>query len=148
MRRSLAAPGVATAIMLLAACGSTATPAASVSSTTPPPAVSSPSATTTPSAPPSSLAGHWWPVATLAQAIDVQAAVDAGRQPWLLDPEEVAIAYAGAELGWSAPQVVRADGGTVELRDTSSGRLTALTLTQPVRKGPTGIWVVTGTQQR
>jgi hypothetical protein len=141
VRRSLAAVGAVTAILLLAACAAatTAGPPTTSPSTTTPPATTT---TTTTTAVAGSVALRW-PVTTLAQAIELQQAVDAGRQPWLLDPSEVAIAYASAELGMTSPQAVRSSAGIVDVREGTGGRVVTVTLVQPVRKGPGGIWVVT-----
>jgi hypothetical protein len=68
--------------------------------------------------------------------------VDGGAQPWLLDPAEVALSYATAAHGWTrATAQPHPDGHTVEVAEGGT-RLT-LTLTQPGRSGPGGIWVVT-----
>jgi hypothetical protein len=72
-----------------------------------------------------------------------QEAVDDGAQPWLLDPVEVATSYASTVLGWSGVSAeVRADGTTVDVT-SANGERAALTVQQPGRTGPGGIWVVT-----
>lgn len=78
------------------------------------------------------------------EAAELQRAVDGGSQPWLLDPSEVALAYASAAHGWDTAQVVASsDGGTVDVTGPGGERHT-LTVSQPGRTGPTGVWTVTG----
>jgi hypothetical protein len=84
-----------------------------------------------------------WPAATAAEAADLQAQVDRGAQPWLLDPSEVAIAYAAAAHDWpDAEAYPGPDGTSVDVRNADGERLT-LSLAQPARRGDDGIWVVT-----
>lgn len=84
-----------------------------------------------------------WPVATAQAAIELQAQVDRGSQPWLLDPSEVAIAYAAAAHDWpDAEAYPGPDGTSVDVRNADGERLT-LSLSQPGRTGSDGIWVVT-----
>lgn len=84
-----------------------------------------------------------WPAATQEAANDLQAQVDRGAQPWLLDPSEVAIAYAAAAHDWpDAEAYPGPDGTSVDVRNADGERLT-LSLAQPARTGSDGIWVVT-----
>jgi hypothetical protein len=84
-----------------------------------------------------------WPAATAADAANLQAQVDRGAQPWLLDPSEVAIAYAAAAHDWpDAEAYPGPDGTSVDVRNADGERLT-LSLSQPARRGDDGIWVVT-----
>jgi hypothetical protein len=84
-----------------------------------------------------------WPAATVADASALQAEVDRGAQPWLLDPSEVGIAYAAAAHGWlDAEAYPGPDGTSVDVRTADGERLT-LSLAQPARPGSDGIWVVT-----
>lgn len=84
-----------------------------------------------------------WPAATAADAAALQAEVDRGAQPWLLDPSEVAIAYAAAAHGWpDAEAYPGPDGTSVDVRNAAGERIT-LGLSQPARHGDGGIWVVT-----
>jgi hypothetical protein len=84
-----------------------------------------------------------WPAASAADAAALQAEVDRGAQPWLLDPSEVAIAYAAAAHHWpDAEAYPGPDGTSVDVRNAGGERLT-LSLTQPARPGDDGIWVVT-----
>lgn len=130
--------------LLLAACGAPAgappTPAttSAAPSTTATPSAVGPTASTEPSSP----VLLPWPAATTAEAADLQSSVDGGSQPWLLDPVEVAIAYAAAARGWSDADAVPAPGGkSVEISD-GEHRM-SVSLTQPARAGDGGIWVVT-----
>jgi hypothetical protein len=114
----------------------TATPTASATTTT--------TATTTASA--AAEVALPWPAATPETAAELQAQVDRGGQPWLLDPSEVAIAYAAAAHGWpDAEAYPGPDGTSVDVRNAEGERLT-LSLTQPGRTGSDGIWVVTAEQ--
>jgi hypothetical protein len=84
-----------------------------------------------------------WPAATAADAAGLQTAVDRGAQPWLLDPSEVAIAYAAAAHDWpDAEAYPGPDGTSVDVRNADGERL-ILSLAQPARRGSDGIWVVT-----
>ncbi|WP_147253668.1 acyl transferase [Pseudonocardia hierapolitana] len=87
-----------------------------------------------------------WPAATPEAAAELQAQVDRGAQPWLLDPSEVAIAYAAAAHDWpDAEAYPGPDGTSVDVRNADGERLT-LSLAQPGRTGSDGIWVVTAEQ--
>jgi hypothetical protein len=137
---------------LLAGCTlSTASdPTPATGPTPPPPGVTAPSAgpPKQPAAAPSDAAVSErvelpWPAATAAEAADLQAQVDRGAQPWLLDPSEVAIAYAAAAHDWpDAEAYPGPDGTSVDVRNADGERLT-LSLAQPARRGDDGIWVVT-----
>ncbi len=81
-----------------------------------------------------------WPAATAAQAASLQTAVDGGAQPWLLDPTQVALAYAAAR-GWPDAAAVNTTAAGVTIR--SSAGTHVLTLAQPGKTGTAGIWVVT-----
>jgi hypothetical protein len=81
-----------------------------------------------------------WPAATAAQAASLQTAVDGGAQPWLLDPTQVALAYAAAR-GWADASAVDTTAAGVTIR--SSAGTHVLTLAQPGKTGTAGIWVVT-----
>lgn len=84
-----------------------------------------------------------WPAPTAAAAAALQGEVDRGAQPWLLDPSEVAIAYAAAAHDWpDAEAYPGPDGTSVDVRNAEGERLT-LSLAQPARTGDDGIWVVT-----
>jgi hypothetical protein len=82
-----------------------------------------------------------WPVTDAAAARQLQADVDGGSQPWLLDPQEVALSYTSAVYGWTSPETTPAGAGTVQVQDAQGGRAT-VHLVQPVRAGAGGIWVV------
>lgn len=84
-----------------------------------------------------------WPAGTTADATALQRTVDGGAQPWLLDPTEVAQAYARA-VGWSSAQITGGNGASPTLATVrSSVGSHTLTLRQPIRSGAGGIWLVT-----
>lgn len=83
-----------------------------------------------------------WPAAEPGAVAALQRSVDAGAEPWLLDPAEVAVSYAAAAHGWNQAEARPRPGGrTVEVAD--GGRRMTLSLSQPGRIGGGGIWVVT-----
>lgn len=83
-----------------------------------------------------------WPAGRGAEAERQQAGVDGGAQPWLLDPAEVAVYYAQAAYDWTGAEAFPTpDRSVVEVRNRGGARIT-LTLEQPGRTGPRGIWVV------
>lgn len=73
----------------------------------------------------------------------VQTAVDRGAQPWRLDPQLTALAFARGHLGWMMPHAQDGEPGAVVVDDGPGGAI-VLHLTQPGRTGTTGIWTVTG----
>ena len=89
-----------------------------------------------------------WPATDAASARNLQQQVDRGSDPWLLDPEEVAISFAGSELGYRKPKVVVLAPGRVDLQDGRSSAQALVTLQQTVRSGQGGIWLVTEVDQR
>jgi hypothetical protein len=109
------------------------------------PSITAPSTTAPPAtrAPATDGVALPWPVSGGAEVAALQAEVDRGAQPWLLDPSEVAISYAAAALGWTDAEAYPGpDGTSVDIRNAEGERRT-LTLTQPGRTGADGIWVVT-----
>jgi hypothetical protein len=82
-----------------------------------------------------------WPVTEAAAAKQLQVDVDGGSQPWLLDPQEVALSYTSSVYGWTSPETTPGGAGTVQVQDAQGGRAT-VHLVQPVRAGAGGIWVV------
>jgi len=71
-------------------------------------------------------------------------AVDAGDEPWRLDPVEAARADT-ALLGFDAHdsmQLVKASEGSALVRAQHAGTGYDISLIQPARLGPTGVWVV------
>ncbi|GAA1836859.1 hypothetical protein GCM10009836_14270 [Pseudonocardia ailaonensis] len=129
----------------LGAC-STAAPTsahASISASAPVPAAPAP--TTVPQAAPTGTP-LLWPVTDVSAAQQLQTSVDGGAQPWTLDPEEVALNYAGATWSWTNPTVTQTAPGRLDLTNPGGGTA-HLTLVQPVRAGTTGIWVVSQAQR-
>jgi hypothetical protein len=91
-------------------------------------------------APPAPTVALPWPAATAAQVAGLQTAVDGGAQPWLLDPTQVALAYAAAR-GWSDAAAVDTTAAGVTIRSAAGTHV--LALAQPGKTGLAGIWVVT-----
>ena len=86
-----------------------------------------------------------WEIRTWEAAYALQAAVDDGHQPWRTSAVEVVTVYAEQVLlpGPEHPIVRQADPHTLEV-STSDGKVIAtVQVTQPVRQGPGGIWVIT-----
>ena len=73
----------------------------------------------------------------------LQTAVDQGAQPWRLDPQMVALAFARSRFGWMMPRTQRVAADTVTV-DAGAGGAISLHLAQPGRTGADGIWAVTG----
>jgi hypothetical protein len=121
---------------LLTACSAAPTPPAPPPPTTEP--TTEPQATPTPSAPAVELP---WPAGGDAAGA-LQEQVDAGSQPWLLDPAELARSFAATAYGWSEVTIEPDVERRVVVQEPGGGRA-VLTLEQPVRSGPGGIWVVT-----
>jgi hypothetical protein len=74
----------------------------------------------------------------IEEAIELQRSVDEGHQPWRTSPADVATActFPGG--------VVKALGAnTYRVTKMSTGQTVIVEEVQPVRPGPTGIWVVT-----
>jgi hypothetical protein len=83
-------------------------------------------------------------LADLATTLPVQRAVDAGDQPWRLDPLEVARAD-GTVLGFAATdpmQLIDEKPGSAQVRAQHAGASYDIQLVQPARLGVSGIWVV------
>lgn len=89
-----------------------------------------------------------WPATDAASAARLQQQVDGGRQPWLLDPTEVATSYAGVALKYRDPSVFTIRPGVVDVQDGASPAKATLTLAQTVRRGDGGIWLVTNVRRR
>lgn len=126
--------GSAIGTVLLAGCGGTEAPEPAA----PPPASPGPSLP--------------WPAADAAGVEQLQERVDAGSQPWLLDPAEVATSFGTAAYGWRDAHAVLPEGATdpaelpVELHGPG-GEVARLVLAQPGRTGEGGIWVVTAARR-
>jgi hypothetical protein len=80
----------------------------------------------------------------VASAHALQRSVDAGDEPWRLDPLESARADTVA-LGLSASnsfQLLSVENGVARVRAQDGSVTYEIRLVQPTRLGPTGIWVV------
>ena len=107
---------------------------------------SRPPASTTPKpkpAPGSETVVGRWPARTLGYARMLQDRADAGRRPWLLSPEQVALAFARAEMDFLDPVTRRIAPATYDVGQRNSEWAATLHMAQPVRHGAGGIWVVT-----
>jgi hypothetical protein len=137
-RRLVLALVVACATLIPACSATPSPPAPSPPTTVPSEPTTPPQATPTPAAAAVELP---WPAGGDA-AVALQEQVDAGSQPWLLDPAELARSFAATAYGWSEVTVEPNDEKSVEVSGPGGGRA-VLTVDQPVRSGPGGIWVVT-----
>ena len=153
--RAVAAAALLT--VLLAGCGGSPAPAAvpattgAVPTTSAAPTVTTAPATTVAAAPavtppvvkPAPEALLPWPTTAPAR---LQAAVDGGATPWLLDPTDLALSYVNATYDWTTADASPAAGTPaatkVDVRN-ADGRRRTLTVAQPARRGVGGIWVVT-----
>jgi hypothetical protein len=81
----------------------------------------------------------------LSSAQPVQRAVDAGDQPWRLDPLEVARADTAAfGFGPNDPMdLIQEQPGAARVRAQHVGTSYEIRLIQPARLGPSGIWIAT-----
>jgi hypothetical protein len=86
-----------------------------------------------------------WPVKTLEQARMIQDGADAGHQPWLLSPELVSTSYATAQYGISDPVTRKVGPAAYDVGARNSEWVATLHLTQPIRQGAGGVWVITRT---
>jgi hypothetical protein len=80
----------------------------------------------------------------VASARDLQRSVDAGDEPWRLDPLEAARAD-GVGLGLAASdsfQLVSVKAGVARVRAQDGSVSYDIRVVQPARLGPTGIWAV------
>lgn len=82
-----------------------------------------------------------WDITSWQQYGEMQAAVEQGHQPWLLDPESVVQAWAAAQQ-LSSPTVVRLDTDTFRVT-TSTGVLYTVDVTCPGAGSAAPIWVIT-----
>jgi hypothetical protein len=88
-----------------------------------------------------------FPDTSLSDAQQAQADVDAGHQPWRVDPAQVALAY-GQSVGFTDPQVTDLGDNRFRVTDRPTARLLTVVVVQPVRTGPTGIWEITAVSRR
>lgn len=89
-----------------------------------------------------------WPATDAGSATKLQQRVDAGGEPWLLDPTEVATSYAGVALKYRDPSVFPVRPGVVDVQDGATRGKATITLAQTVRQGDGGIWLVTQVRRR
>lgn len=86
-----------------------------------------------------------WEIRTWEAAYALQAAVDNGHQPWRTSAVQVVTVYAEQVLlpGPEHPIVRQADPHTLEVSASDGKVIATVQVTQPVRQGPEGIWVIT-----
>ncbi|MEQ3554396.1 hypothetical protein WIS52_28350 [Pseudonocardia nematodicida] len=148
LRGALVGGALVVLVLLLVGCAGASTPEAGSGSGAPP------SSSTVDTPAPSPAGGGEqddalpWPVADRAAADEMQQQADRGGSPWVLDPEQVALSYAEAELGYQDPSATVPEPGRAEVADGATAGRAALTLEQPVRPGPGGIWTVTAIEKR
>jgi hypothetical protein len=127
------------------------TPAASpttrplTAATTPPSSSRSPDPTarsTPPQVPATPFPGIW-DIHTWQQARQLQDAVDNGHQPWRCGPDTLVTLYAQQVLHVAQPVVRRVDPVTFSVTSPGQGLIATVTVTQPIRHGTCGIWVIT-----
>jgi hypothetical protein len=70
----------------------------------------------------------------------LQYEVDSGHQPWRQSAEDVA---AACTFGLPGSVVEPAGENTFQVTEQATGRTVLVTVVQPVRTGPGGVWVVT-----
>lgn len=84
-----------------------------------------------------------WDIRTWQQAREVQEAVDNGHQPWRCGPETLVALYAQQVLHVMQSVVRRVDASTFNVTTPGQGVIATVYVTQPVRQGTCGIWVIT-----
>jgi hypothetical protein len=84
-----------------------------------------------------------WDIRTWQQAREVQEAVDNGHQPWRCGADTLVTLYAQQVLHVVQPVVRRVDASTYTVTSPGQGVIATVTVTQPVRQGTCGIWVIT-----
>jgi hypothetical protein len=84
-----------------------------------------------------------WDIRTWQQARQLQDAVDNGHQPWRCGPDTLVTLYAQQVLHVAQPVVRRVDPVTFSVTSPGQGLIVTVTVTQPIRHGTCGIWVIT-----
>jgi hypothetical protein len=86
-----------------------------------------------------------WEIRTWQAAFALQDAVDNGHQPWRTSAVQVVTVYAQTVLlpGPQHPIVRRIDPHSVEVSTPGGKVIATVQVTQPVRQGSGGIWVIT-----
>jgi hypothetical protein len=120
------------------AAPATTAPAGKASPPTRPPVSTTPK----PVPGPETVVGRW-PARTLGYARTLQDGADTGHRPWLVSPEQVALAFARAEMHFLDPVTRRIAPATYDVGPRNSEWAATLHMAQPVRQGAGGIWVVT-----
>ncbi len=84
-----------------------------------------------------------WDIRTWQQARRLQDGVDNGHQPWRCGPDRLVTLYAQQILHVAQPVVRRVDPVTFSVTRPGQGLIATVTVTQPIRQGNCGIWVIT-----
>ena len=84
-----------------------------------------------------------WPFSSQEQAQAAQRAVAEGHQAWLLDPRQVASAFASSVLGAVRPTTTQPRPRIVLLTWSGSRDVVRTELAQPVSQGSGGVWMIT-----
>ena len=84
-----------------------------------------------------------WDVRTWEQAHKLQDAVDNGHQPWRCGPDRLVALYAEQVLGVAEPVIHRVDTSAFTVTRPGDGVVATISLTQPFKGKPCGIWVIT-----
>ena len=79
-----------------------------------------------------------------APADALQRSADAGHVPWRLDPAGVVLECLRRDLGAALWRTSRISEHTVAVTESRSGFAARVRVEQPARRGPGGIWGVTG----
>jgi hypothetical protein len=119
------------------------TAASTPTSSQPSPRSPDPTARSTPSRDPATPFPGIWDVRTWQQARALQDAVDNGHQPWRCGPDTLVSLYAQQVLHVAQPVVHRIDAVTFSVTRPGQGLIATVTVTQPIRQGTCGIWVIT-----
>ena len=84
-----------------------------------------------------------WDVRTWEEAQKLQDAVENGHQPWRCGPDRLVALYAEQVLGVAEPVIRRVDASAFTVTRPSDGVVATISVTQPFKGKPCGIWVIT-----
>ena len=85
-----------------------------------------------------------WDVHTWEQAQELQDAVENGHQPWRCGPDQLVAMYAEQVLGTAELVIHRVDASAFTVTRPGDGVVVTISVTQPFKGKPCGIWVITG----
>jgi Protein of unknown function (DUF4232) len=84
-----------------------------------------------------------WDVRTWEEARKLQDAVENGHQPWRCGPDRLVALYAEQVLQVAEPVIRRVDASTFTVTGPGDGVVATISVTQPFKGKPCGIWVIT-----